>query len=145
MKRITMAFAAVLVGCSNPLEIDVVPVDVTGDPVVSPSAPGEFRVSVENHGTREVAWGMGSSACQLDLAVVLDDRRVPIGNRVCTADVRVHALDPGGSLTETIPWGGQILVDNQLETLPAGPYRIVGLAGDRAVSPAIWVEVDEVE
>lgn len=142
MKRM-IVLAGMVVACTSPLEIDVVPVDVTGDPIVSPASPGEFRVTVENRGTQEVAWGTGSSSCRLGLAVLLDDARAPIGDRMCTADIVVHLLEPGGSRTETITWDGRIVAGDEMVALPPGRYQIVGAAGRRASSQPIWVDVIE--
>lgn len=130
-----------LLACGNPLAVTVVTLDLDGTVVVSPQEQEEFRVTALNRGDERVVWGSGSSSCQLGL-VVLDaaGQRHNIDFRGCTADLVEHALDRGESLTETFLWGGMIVVDQQLRALPAGQYRVLGVAGEHD-SPPLLVTV----
>jgi hypothetical protein len=130
-----------VLACANPLEVSVVTLDLDGSVVVSPMEQEAFNVSAVNRGDERVVWGSGSSSCQLRL-VVLDNsgRRHDIDFRACTDDWVEHRLDPGESITETFLWGGQIMVDQEMEALPSGEYRLIGVAGERE-SPPLTVRV----
>lgn len=131
----------VVLACRDSLGVSVVTMDVDGSVVVSPTELEGFRVTAVNRGDERIVWGSGSSSCQLGL-VVLDaaSRRHNIDFRDCTSDLVEQGLDPGESLTETFLWGGIIAVDQEMQVLPTGQYRVVGVAGERQ-SPPLLVEV----
>ena len=131
-----------LVGCGNPLDVALLPVDVEGDLVVSPDEPGTFRIIAENAGGERIVWGMGSSSCQLGLEVEFDGRRHPAGGRICTADLVEQGLDAGESRTEEVEWDGAVPdIEGQPFHLPEGRYRVFGVAGDQGESRGLWVTV----
>ena len=142
MNRNVVAIVALL-GCSSPLDVDVIPVDITGDPIVSPLERSAFSVTAENSGSERIVWGMGSSSCQLGLAVIVADERYEIATRTCTGDFVELGLDPGGTRTEVFLWGGEIIVDDEVVVLGPGRYQVFGYAGERAESKRIWVTVVE--
>ncbi len=141
-----VGFAAVVLtlatACSDPLALDIVAVDVTGDLLVSPDNPATFRVSAVNRSRQRVVWGMGSSSCQLGLVVhVSANERHRIDHRACTADLVEQGLDPGRSRTEAFTWGGEVLEGNEMRVLDPGRYGVVGVAGDKGESGSITVTV----
>jgi hypothetical protein len=150
LQRATALGVSVLaLACGDPLGVSVVTLDVDGSIIVSPDEPEEFHVMAVNHGDERVVWGTGSSSCQLGLVVLdADGERHSIDFRMCTADLVEHGLDPGESRTETFLWDGRILVDQEpwsslppLQALPAGQYRVFGVAGDREQSAPLQVTV----
>jgi hypothetical protein len=70
-----------------------------------------------------------------------DGHRHDVDFRECTADVVEQGLDPGESRTETFLWGGWIVVDEQIQTLPSGQYRVRGVVGGREESEPLVVSV----
>jgi hypothetical protein len=130
-----------ILACGDPLAVTVVTLDVDGSVIVSPNELEAFHVTAVNSGDERVVWGSGSSSCQLGL-VVLDARESHnIDFRVCTMDLVEQGLDPGESRTETFSWGGTIIVDQEIQVLPSGQYRVFGVAGDRGQSEPLLVTV----
>ncbi len=137
-----LALAAVWIGCGNPLDVRLVPVDLDGDLTVSPSDPGEYVVTVENNGNERIAWGMGSSSCQLGLFVIADGARHSIDWRVCTSDLIELGLNPGESRSETFQWDGHVAdIEGQPFLLPEGRYQLIGTAGSEGESEPLRVAV----
>lgn len=132
------------IACGSPLDVDVLAIDVTGPVTVSVSAPVDFEITATNLGSSRVVWGMGSSSCQFSLVVEGNGiDRQDISFRGCTADLVEQGLEPGESRTEVISWDGQISVSGVLEPLPAGEYRVSGLAGNERKSSSLKVRVVE--
>lgn len=134
-----------VIGCGDPLAVTVVALDVVGSVTVSPNEEAEFHVTAVNRGDERVVWGSGSSSCQLGLVVLdADGGRHNIDFRACTDDLAEQGLDPGESRSETFLWGGTILVQQPpwsslppLQALPAGQYRLVGMAGEHESAPLL--------
>lgn len=134
--------AALLWACGGPLEVTLVGVNLDGVPVVSPANPGEFTVTVQNTSAERITWGMGSSSCQLSLIVIADNVRHRADFRACTDDLGEQGLNPGETRVEVFSWGGHVPdIEGQPFLLPDGRYRVVGAAGTRAESRALWVRV----
>ncbi len=128
--------------CANPLDIELMGLQLSGRPVVSPDEPGEFRADIENTGDTRVVWGTGSSSCQLDLFVIASGRHHRIDSRVCTADLVEQGLGPGEHRTELFEWDGRIPDGgNAWVVLPEGTYAVYASAGDRAQSDRLQVRV----
>jgi hypothetical protein len=141
-KAAALGGLVLVLSCGDPLGVSVVTLDVDGSVIVSPDEPEEFHVMAVNHGDERVVWGTGSSSCQLGLVVLdADGERHSIDFRMCTADLVEHGLDAGESRTETLLWGGTIMVDQEMQILPAGQYRVFGVAGDREQSAPLLVTV----
>jgi hypothetical protein len=137
-----VAGSAIILGCADPLAVEVFSVDVDGAPVVSPMEQAAFQVTAVNRGNERVTWGTGSSSCQLGLTVQdADAQRHSIDFRICTSDQVEQGLDPGASRTETFLWGGWIVLNGETRTLPSGEYRVRGVAGEREESAPILVTV----
>jgi hypothetical protein len=142
LELVAVCGIVLVVGCGDSLSVDVVAVGVDGSPVVSPMEPGSFAVTADNLRDERIVWGSGSSSCQLGLTVEdADGLWHDIDFRECTADVVEQGLDPGESRTETFLWGGWIVVDEQIRTLPSGQYRVRGGAGGREESEPLVVRV----
>jgi hypothetical protein len=84
---------------------------------------------------------MGSSSCQLGLVVLLDRVQHSIDFRACTEDLVEQGLDPGAQRFETFVWDGQIFSNGQRAPLPAGRYRVFGVAGDQGASASLEVTI----
>lgn len=128
--------------CGDPLVVTAVTIDIDGSVVVSAQEFKAFEVTAVNHGDERVTWGSGSSSCQLGL-VVLDatGRRHNIDFRVCTADLVERGLNPGESRKESFLWDGTIWVDEEMQNLRLGQYRVFGVAGDFQQSEPLTVTV----
>jgi hypothetical protein len=127
-----------LLACEDPLSVTVFTLDVDGSVVISPTEQEEFHVTAVNRSDERVVWGSGSSSCQLGLVVVdATGQRHNIDFRVCTEDLVEQGLDPGESRVETFLWGGTIVVDQEMQTLPSGQYRVIGVAGERESAPLV--------
>ncbi len=118
---------------------------VAVDAVAAPDNPAMVRVTATNTGSTTVTWGRGSSTCQLHLRVRIDgvEYFAPDG-RVCTRDLRTHALGPGESRTEGIDWSGWIQRGEGPDTrerLAPGKYELLGAAGHVAHSAAMLIEL----
>lgn len=101
---------------------------------VRPDAPITVTVTATNHGDERVVWGQGSSSCQLAAVVAVGTDLFPIDIRACTEDLGPQGLDPNERRVEQWSWNGEILVENRLDTLPPGDYRIWATAGTVAQS-----------
>ena len=131
-----------VLACADPLAVSVFTLDVDGSAVVSPMEQAAFRVTAVNRGDSRIVWGSGSSSCQLGLVVLdADGQRHNIDFRDCTSDLVEQGLDPDASRSETFLWGGWIVVDQEIQTLPSGEYRVIGVAGDREQSAPLLVRV----
>jgi len=88
-----------------------------------------------------VAWGQGSSSCQLTAVVRVDGADHGIDLRGCTDDLVLQGVVAGGTLTEHWTWSGEYVVNGEFVTLPAGRYRLYALAGDVERSSGTAVRV----
>ena len=130
------------VTCGDPLVVTAVTLDIDGSVVVSPEEFKAFDVTATNHGDERVNWGGGSSSCQLGLTVLdANGQRHNIDFRVCSADLVERGLEPGESRKESFLWDGTIWVDEEMQILPSGQYRVFGVAGDRDLSESLTVRV----
>lgn len=124
-----------LTGCidllsGNDLELTL---DVSST-TVRPDAPITLTVTATNESDERIVWGQGSSSCQLSAVVAVGTDLFPIDIRACTDDLAPQGLDPKESRDEAWPWNGEIIVQNTLDTLPPGDYRIWATAGEVARS-----------
>lgn len=72
------------------------------------------------------------------------DRFVP-EDRVCTADLATHALEPGSSRTETLAWTGAAQLGDgpeSIDLLPPGSYELRVFAREGGTSPAVRVVLE---
>lgn len=130
-------------GCgSNPLELDVIALAVTGPITVSVTSPLEFEITATNVSSERVVWGLGSSSCQFGLYVEGDEiERQNIAFRACTEDLAEQGLNPGQSRTEVIEWDGQISVSGLMSPLPAGLYQVIATAGSEYESEPLVITI----
>lgn len=137
------AFASITVACADPLDVDIVAVDIVGDVVIRPGQEAVLEVTATNRSSQRVVWGMGSSSCQLGLVVLVDRQTRSIDFRVCTDDLVEQGLDGGERRAEAFRWGGQVVSDGETTMLPPGRYRVFGVAGDRGSSAPLRVTIAE--
>lgn len=90
-----------------------------------------------------VAWGQGSSSCQLTAVVRVDGSDHSIDLRGCTDDLVLQGVVAGGTRVEPWVWNGEYLTDVGFAPLPAGRYTLHALAGDLERSDAEVVRVQE--
>lgn len=134
--------AVLAIGCvSNPVDVDIVAVNVVGDVVIGPDQEAVLEVTAQNRTNHRVVWGMGSSSCQLGLIVLIGRAQQSIDFRGCTDDLVEQGLDPRAQRAETFVWDGQIFSNGQLAPLPPGRYRVFGIAGDQGVSASLEVTI----
>ena len=140
-----VAVGMAISACSvDPLDVASLEISIVSGPkLVSSSTPGSYEIQARNPTDARVEWGVGSSGCQLSLFVITPEgERLPADvMRGCTEDFTLQALSAGQTRTETIEWGGQALVNNEVVTLPNAVYRLVASAGDRADSAPYEVQV----
>jgi hypothetical protein len=89
-----------------------------------------------------VAWGQGSSSCQLTAVVRVGGADHSVDVRGCTDDLVLQGVVAGGTRTEHWTWSGEYLVDGEFVTLPAGRSRLYALAGELERSGGTVVRVD---
>lgn len=132
---------AAAVGCgdlfgSSELELTL----AVSDTLVGPDRPITVTISATSTGD-PVAWGQGSSSCQLTAVVRVDGEDHSIDVRGCTDDLVLQGVVAGGTLTEQWTWSGEYVVDGVLDTLPVGRHRLYALAGDVERSSGTSVRV----
>ncbi len=125
------------------LGVDLIAVDVEGAVVIRPGVEAEFEVTATNRTDQRVVWGMGSSSCQLGLAVLVSGQVRDIDFRACTDDLVEQGLNPGEARVESFLWGGQVSLDGTLSMLSPGLYRVFGIAGDEGQSAGLRVRILE--
>lgn len=100
-------------------------------------------VVATNSGDMPVEFGVGSSSCQLDAVVRLEDGDYPANApRLCLKDLRPWVLAPGDRRSESWNWAGSVAVGDSTWRLPPGKYQLLGAAGPYLSAP---VEVEVVE
>jgi hypothetical protein len=104
------------------------------DTRVRPDAPITLTVTAKNTGDEVMAWGDGSSSCQLGAVVQVGTEEFSIDLRACTMDLVPQELAPGENRVEEWVWRGELLVQGRVDTLPRGEYRIQAMAGSVARS-----------
>jgi hypothetical protein len=138
-----------MVGCEKctnlePAENDDLMITISAsDSVTSSSDPVDITVMAENIGEARVVWGHGSSSCQLEAFVAIEDGNfyLAVSSRICTDDVIEQGLDPGESRSESWSWDGQIIEDGGIKALPPGEYEVHGAAGEWLSSTFVKIEV----
>lgn len=110
------------------------------DTLVGPDRTSSITLSATNSGDA-VAWGQGSSSCQLTAVVRVDGDDYPIDVRPCTDDLVLQGVGHGMTLTEAFSWNAEYVVGGKLDTLDAGRYQLYALAGAKARSRAQAVRV----
>ncbi len=131
-------------GCDvDPLDEGSIAVTLQSmDLLISAGQPGSYTITASNLSGNRVEWGEGSSSCQLSLTVVTPQgAETVVDQRACTEDFVSQGLDPGETRTEVIEWGGTSLSGGAVVLLPAGEYRLLGMAGDKGESEPLAVEV----
>jgi hypothetical protein len=108
--------------------------------------PGEtvtITVVARNPTSFLIEFGAGSSSCQLAAAVRTGgaDFRTTQA-RACLKDLRIWSLEPGERRIESWEWNGEIVVDREIQRLPAGAYELRGVAG-RFAGPPTTLEIAE--
>jgi hypothetical protein len=139
---VAAGIVALAAACTDPVDVNIVAIDVVGDVLVSQSDPATFEVTAVNQTNERVVWGMGSSSCQLSLLLQLTlvERRL-INHRGCTDDLVEQGLDPGESRTEAFTWDGTVLSGGSLVALQPGRYHVIGVAGEKYASALLAVTV----
>ena len=99
------------------------------DTLVGPDRPVTVTITATSTGDA-VAWGQGSSSCQLTAVVRVDGRDHSIDLRGCTDDLVLQGVVAGGTRVEQWSWSGEYLTDTGFEPLPTGRYDLFALAGD---------------
>jgi hypothetical protein len=110
------------------------------DTLVGPDRPVTVTLTATSTGDA-VAWGQGSSSCQLTAVVRVAGKDHSIDLRGCTDDLVLQGVVAGGSRVEQWSWNGQYLTDTGFEPLPAGRYELHALAGDLERSEGVAVRV----
>ncbi|MGD2134504.1 MAG: hypothetical protein PVF27_00015 [Gemmatimonadales bacterium] len=108
---------------------DLVSTVTVSDTLVGPDRPITVTLTAMNHGDA-VAWGQGSSSCQLHAVVRVDGHEYPVDLRACTDDLVLRGVAGGAMLTERFDWNGEYVVSDAVGQLPAGRYRLYALAGN---------------
>lgn len=111
------------------------------DTLVGPDRPVTVTITATSTGDA-VAWGQGSSSCQLTAVVRVDGSDHSIDLRGCTDDLVLQGVVAGGTRVEQWSWNGQYLTDTGFEPLPAGRYELSALAGDLERSDGETVRVE---
>jgi len=136
------AVVLVAAGCGDLLGGSNVELTLTvSDTLVGPDRSITITLSATSTGDA-VAWGQGSSSCQLTAVVRVDGADHSIDRRPCTDDLVLQGVVAGGTLTEQWTWSGEYVADGVLDTLPAGRYRLYALAGDSERSGGAVVRVE---
>jgi hypothetical protein len=135
-----------LVACDNDSTESSPPINIYVAAEPSAFTVGDavlVKVTAENPTASSIEFGSGSSNCQLDAVIRIDnqDRLIP-SLRPCLTDLVAHSLGPGEQRTEDWIWYGEILVDDELQPLQAGSYEILGVAGSYKSYP-LTVEISE--
>jgi hypothetical protein len=99
------------------------------DTLVGPDRPVTVTLTATSSGDA-VAWGQGSSSCQLTAVVRVAGRDHSIDLRGCTDDLVLQGVTAGGTRVEQWTWSGEYLAESGFEPLPAGRYHLYALAGD---------------
>jgi hypothetical protein len=141
----SLALAAAVLGAggcgdifgSSDLDLSV----SVSDTLVGPDRPITVTLLARSTGD-PVAWGRGSSSCQLTAVVQAGGEDHSIDLRVCTEDLVVQGVAGGDTLTERWTWNAEYVVNGVLDTLPAGRYRLFALAGDSERSGGTTVRVE---
>ena len=111
------------------------------DTLVGADRPLTITLTATSTG-EAVAWGQGSSSCQLTAVVRVDGKDHSVDLRGCTDDLVLQGLVAGASRVEQWSWSGQYLTDTGFEPLPAGRYELYALAGDLERSEGVGVRVE---
>jgi hypothetical protein len=112
------------------------------DTLVGPDRPVTVTITATSTGDA-VAWGQGSSSCQLTAVVRVDGSDHSIDLRGCTDDLVLQGVVAGGTRVEQWSWSGQYLTDTGFEPLPAGRHELFALAGDLERSDGVGVRVQQ--
>lgn len=99
------------------------------DTLVGPARAVTVTLTATSTGDA-VAWGQGSSSCQLTAVVRVDGTDHSIDLRGCTDDLVLQGVTAGGTRVEQWTWSGEYLAESGFEPLPAGRYHLYALAGD---------------
>ena len=99
------------------------------DTIVGPARAVTVTLTATSTGDA-VAWGQGSSSCQLTAVVRVEGTDYSIDLRGCTDDLVLQGVTAGGTRVEQWTWSGEYLVESGFEPLPAGRYHLYALAGD---------------
>ncbi len=135
-----------IAGCPSPLPKEGLRISLdVSDTRLRPDAPITLTITANNTGDEVIAWGEGSSSCQLSAVVLIDTDQFPIDLRVCTMDLVPQELAAGETRTESWAWHGEFLVQGALDTLPHGEYRIQATAGNAARSNVRTIRVDSAQ
>jgi hypothetical protein len=143
---VVATLVAATIGCSDVLWDEGLGLTVTfSDSVVTPDQPVLVTLTAMNLGD-SVVWGTGSSSCQLDAFVLIgaEERRIDV-LRGCTDDLATQGLGRGDARTERWPWNGAALIEGAADTLPAGVYEVVAVAGEVARSEPRTIRVQHEE
>lgn len=125
-----LASVLIAAGCGDILGGSDLVLSVTvSDTLVGPDRPTRVTLTAVNDGDA-VAWGQGSSSCQLTAVVRVDGKDYAISTRPCTGNLVLQGAAGGETLTEQFEWQGAYLVGDAVAQLPAGPYHLYALAGD---------------
>lgn len=142
MKTWLAVLPVVLAGCGGLFGPGDLRLEVAASGATFPQdGPFGFSVTAENTGEDEVVWGRGSSSCQLDVRVRVDGRDQRFAARLCTADLAPQRLGPGERRTEQLSFEGTYFDADSLALLPPGTYEFRGVAGDRARSAPVKVQI----
>ena len=133
-------------GCSDVLGNDGLGITITfSDSVVTPGQPVTVTVTAMNLGD-SVAWGKGSSSCQLGALALTGaaEYRIDVA-RLCTEDLITQGLARGESITEQWDWAGEAQIDGVVSCLLPNTYEVVAVAGTayRSEPRVIRVGTDE--